>query len=67
MTVIDHLKAKIGLMDAEELALRLGMNKDKLYRKAKGGAVPHYRVFGCVKYDPLVIAEWLRGREVQAR
>jgi len=64
MTVIETLKAKRGLIHAEELAALLGMNKDKLYRKTKAGEVPHFRVLGRVKYDPAVIAAWLEQREV---
>ena len=64
MTVIETLKTKRGLIHAEELAALLGMNKDKLYRKTKAGEVPHFRVLGRVKYDPVVIAAWLEQREV---
>ena len=64
MTVIEQLKAKRGLIDAEETALLLGMHKDKLYKKAKAGEIPHYRILGRVKFDPAVLAQWLEERQV---
>ena len=65
MTVVEQLRAKNGLIHAEELASLLGMNRDKLYQKTKAGEVPHYRVLGRVKYDPQIIADWLEQREVR--
>ena len=62
MTVVEELMRKKGLIDAAVLAELLGMNKDKLYKKTKAGDVPHYRLLGRVKYDPHVIAEWMRLR-----
>ena len=67
VTVVEQLNATKGLIHAEELALLLGMNRDKLYKKTKAGEVPHYRVLGRVKYDPEVIARWLQLREVGIR
>jgi predicted DNA-binding transcriptional regulator AlpA len=64
MTVVEQLKAKRGLIHADELAPLLGMNTDKLYQKTKAGEVPHYRLLGRVKYDPCVIIEWMQQREV---
>lgn len=65
MTVIARLRAKQGLIDAKEAAPLLDMDKEVLYRKAKAGLVPHFRILGHVKFDPAVLAEWLEGREVR--
>ena len=67
MTVVEQLNAKAGLIHADELAPLLGMNRDKLYQKTKAGEVPHFRVLGRVKYDPHVIADWLKKREAGPR
>ena len=65
MSVIETLEAmEAGFIHAGELAPLLGMHKDKLYAKTKNGEVPHFRVLGRVKYDPKVIANWLKQREV---
>lgn len=65
MTVIARLKAKQGLIDAKEAAPLLDINKEVLYRKARAGLVPHFRILGQVKFDPVVLAEWLEEREVR--
>jgi predicted DNA-binding transcriptional regulator AlpA len=64
MTVIAKLKTKQGLIDAKEVARLLNMNKEVLYRRVKAGLVPHFRILGKVKFDPVVLAEWLEERQV---
>ena len=65
MTLIETLKGRQGLMDAKEVAPLLDMNKEVLYRKVKAGLVPHFRILGQVKFDPVVLAEWLEERQVR--
>jgi len=66
MTVITKLRAKQGLMDAKDVAPLLDMNKEVLYRKAKAGLVPHFRILGQVKFDPVMLADWLEERQVRS-
>jgi predicted DNA-binding transcriptional regulator AlpA len=48
MALVEELKARRGLIDAEEMAELLGMNQEVLYRKAKTRLVPHFRIMpGC--------------------
>ena len=65
MTLIETLKGRQGLMDAKEVAPLLDMNKEVLYRKAKAGLVPDFRILGQIKFDPVVLAEWLEERQVR--
>jgi predicted DNA-binding transcriptional regulator AlpA len=62
--VVENLRERRGLMDAEETAAILGLNSQVLYRKAKAAEIPHFRFLGRVRFDPGVIADWLKGREV---
>ena len=63
MTLIEQLTQMRGLIDAQKTASLLGMHKDKLYKEAKAGEIPHFRILGRVKFDPQVLAEWLKQRE----
>lgn len=64
MTVIEKLLVERGLIDVKKTALLLGMHEDKLYKKAKTGEIPHYRVLDRVKFDPATLAQWLEERQV---
>ncbi|HLH35284.1 MAG TPA: helix-turn-helix domain-containing protein [Alloacidobacterium sp.] len=64
MTVNERLRLECGLIDVKKTALFLGMHEDKLYKKAKAGEIPHYCVLGRVKFDPVILAQWLEDRKI---
>jgi excisionase family DNA binding protein len=47
---------------AEELSELLSLSVKHLYRLAKSGRMPNYRIGGAVRFDPQAVADWLEGK-----
>ncbi|HEY3704422.1 MAG TPA: helix-turn-helix domain-containing protein [Terracidiphilus sp.] len=54
-----------GAMSAPTLARLLGMGRSAVYEMASTGRIPHYRLGSTIRFDPAVVAAWLRQREVK--
>jgi len=48
-------------MTANEVAELLAISPITVYKMAKAGRLPSFRVGTAVRFDPRAIAEWLRG------
>jgi excisionase family DNA binding protein len=48
-------------MTASEIAEFLAISPITVYKMAKAGRLPSFRVGTAVRFDPRIIAEWLRG------
>jgi len=48
-------------MTANEVAAFLAVSPITVYKMAKAGRLPSFRVGTAVRFDPRVVAEWLRG------
>lgn len=59
LTIKQRLQSFEGAMDADELRILLGMPRATIYKWVRGNTVPHFRVNGCLKFDPGKIAAWL--------
>lgn len=53
-----------GALDAVKLAGLLGSKKSTIYEMASDGRIPHYRIGTMIRFDPYIIAEWLRAQAV---
>jgi excisionase family DNA binding protein len=53
-----------GALDAVRLGGFLGFKKSTIYEMAADGRIPHYRIGSAVRFDPHIIAEWLRSQAV---
>ena len=51
---IDHA------LTAEDLAKLLCISKITVFKQAKAGRIPSFRVGTCVRFDPRAVANWLR-------
>ena len=49
-------------LTAQELAYMLNISKITLYKQAKAGRVPCFRIGTCVRFDPRAVAKWLRSQ-----
>ncbi len=49
---------------ATELAEWLAVSPITVYKMAKAGTLPSFRVGTAVRFDPRAIAQWLRGNPV---
>jgi len=61
-TLADSIEKFNRALTASELAKFFRVNKLTIYRRAKAGTLPHFRVGTCVRFDPCAVASWLRGR-----
>jgi excisionase family DNA binding protein len=50
-----------GALDAVRLGAFLGLKKSTIYQMASDGRIPHYRIGSNIRFDPRIIAEWLRS------
>jgi excisionase family DNA binding protein len=60
--IIQALEAQNGAMRARELAKLLGVTRQHVYKMAAEGAIPSFRVGASVRFDPALVAEWLRRK-----
>jgi excisionase family DNA binding protein len=60
--VIQALQARDGALRAPELAKLLGVTRQHVYKMAAEGAIPSFRVGAAVRFDPAMVAEWLRRK-----
>ena len=61
-SLADSIEELDRAVNAAELARLLGVHKLTIYRLAQAGTLPHFRLGTCVRFDPRVIAAWLRQR-----
>ena len=65
-TVQNHCRWQTALnevgraLTANELAGMLSVSKITIFKQAKGGRIPSFRVGTCVRFDPRSVAQWLR-------
>ncbi len=53
---IDHA------LTAVELAALLSISRVTIFKQAKAGRIPNFRIGTSVRFDPHSVACWLRGR-----
>lgn len=47
-------------LTANEIAAILGLSHQTVFRMAKAGRIPCFRIGTCVRFDPFTVAAWLR-------
>jgi excisionase family DNA binding protein len=60
LTLAEHIERIEGAMTAEKLAKLLGVSKITIFKQAKAGRIPSFRIGTCVRFDPKAVANWLR-------
>jgi excisionase family DNA binding protein len=62
LSLADRIE-KIGrALTANELAEMLAVSRISIFKQAKAGRIPSFRVGTCVRFDPRAVAEWLRSQ-----
>jgi predicted DNA-binding transcriptional regulator AlpA len=59
--LIANLARQTHLLRARELAELIGWSKTQVYRQTERGKIPCIRLAGSVRYNPGVIARWIRA------
>lgn len=62
MSIADSIEQLDHAISAPELARLLGVHKLTIYRQAQAGALPCFRIGSAVRFEPRVVAAWLRHR-----
>jgi excisionase family DNA binding protein len=60
--IIRALEAREQAVRASELAKLLGVTRQHVYKMAAEGLIPSFRVGAAVRFDPALLAEWLRRK-----
>lgn len=49
-------------LTAKDLAEILNVSKITIFKYAKAGRIPSFRIGTCVRFDPRAVANWLRAQ-----
>jgi excisionase family DNA binding protein len=60
LTLAEQIERTKGAMTAEQLAKILNVSKITIFKQAKAGRIPSFRIGTCVRFDPKAVAKWLR-------
>ena len=61
-SLADRIEQIGRALTASQLATFLAVSKVVIYKLAKAGRIPSFRVGSCVRFDPRAVATWLRAR-----
>jgi len=60
--LIHRLQEGKTALKARDLAQLFGVTQQHIYKLAAKGVMPSFRVGGAVRFDPAVVADWLKKR-----
>jgi excisionase family DNA binding protein len=60
LALADRIERFGRAMTATQLATILAVSRIIIYKLAKRGRIPSFRVGTCVRFDPKAVANWLR-------
>jgi excisionase family DNA binding protein len=60
LSLADRIEQMRRALNAEEVAEILNVSKVTIFKQAKAGRIPSFRIGTCVRFDPKAVARWLR-------
>jgi excisionase family DNA binding protein len=60
LSLADRIETIGRALTANELAEMLTVSRITIFKHAKAGRIPSFRVGTCVRFDPRSVAKWLR-------
>jgi excisionase family DNA binding protein len=60
MSLPDRIEGIGRALTADELASMLTVSRITIFKQAKAGRIPSFRIGTCVRFDPKMVAQWLR-------
>ena len=60
LSLADRIERIERALTANELAEMLTVSRITIFKQAKVGRIPSFRVGTCVRFDPRSVAQWLR-------
>jgi excisionase family DNA binding protein len=62
LSLADQIEGIGRALKADELADMLNVSKITIFKHAKAGRIPSFRIGSCVRFDPRAVAHWLRSQ-----
>jgi excisionase family DNA binding protein len=60
LSIADRIERFQRALTANELAELLAVSRITIFKQAKAGRIPSFRIGTCVRFDPHSVARWLR-------
>jgi excisionase family DNA binding protein len=60
LSLADRIERMERALTADDLASMLTVAKVTIFKQAKAGRIPSFRIGSCVRFDPKRVAQWLR-------
>jgi excisionase family DNA binding protein len=60
VSLADQIEQTGRALTADELARVLSVSRITIFKQAKAGRIPSFRIGTCVRFDPKTTADWLR-------
>jgi excisionase family DNA binding protein len=60
LSLPDKIERIDRALTAAELAEMLTVSRITIFKQAKAGRIPSFRIGTCVRFDPRSVAQWLR-------
>jgi excisionase family DNA binding protein len=60
VSLADQVENTGRALTADELARLLSVSRITIFKQAKAGRIPSFRIGTCVRFDPSAVAKWLR-------
>ena len=60
LSLADRIERIERALTATELAEILTVSRITIFKHAKAGRIPSFRIGTCVRFDPRAVAQWLR-------
>lgn len=60
VSLADRVEQTGHALTADDLAELLCVSRITIFKQAKAGRIPSFRVGTCVRFDPSAVARWLR-------
>ena len=62
ITLIEQIERTGRALTADDLARLLSVSRITIFKQAKAGRIPSFRIGTCVRFDPQAVAKWLRAQ-----
>jgi excisionase family DNA binding protein len=62
LSLADRIERFGRALTAKQLAELLTVSRITIFKLAKAGRIPSFRIGTCVRFDPKAIGNWLRGQ-----
>lgn len=62
LSLADQIAATGHALTANELSKLLAVSHITIFKQAKAGRIPSFRIGTCVRFDPFTVAKWLRAQ-----